>query len=134
AVDPVTGEEVLVLAQHDVTSKVVAERHLALVMEAEHRLLEQIFPRHILKHVTEECTAAEAAERSKAASSLAAAAAAAASAAAGGTGTGPSEGPANSSMSARGMNDPRWRPAVRDYTTLATWHPEVRACVSVGGA
>ncbi len=38
------------------TAKVVAERHLANVMEAEHRLLEQLFPKHILTHITEEWT------------------------------------------------------------------------------
>ncbi|GIL56395.1 hypothetical protein Vafri_11764, partial [Volvox africanus] len=61
ATDPVTGKPVLVLVQHDVTAKVIAERHLALVMETEHRLLEQLFPRHILAYITEDFVAKVAA-------------------------------------------------------------------------
>ncbi|GLC38980.1 hypothetical protein PLESTB_001781800 [Pleodorina starrii] len=57
ASDPVTGKPVVVLVQHDVTAKVIAERHLALVMETEHRLLEQLFPRHILAYITEDFVA-----------------------------------------------------------------------------
>ncbi|GIL52245.1 hypothetical protein Vafri_8173 [Volvox africanus] len=56
--DTVTGQEALMLAQTDVTDKVIAERHLALVMETEHRLVEQLFPRHILQYITEDWTAA----------------------------------------------------------------------------
>jgi hypothetical protein len=44
--DPVSGDAVLLLAQLDVSAKVAAERHIAMVSETEHRLLEQIFPRH----------------------------------------------------------------------------------------
>ncbi|KXZ51265.1 hypothetical protein GPECTOR_13g752 [Gonium pectorale] len=58
AVDSVTGQEVIVLTQLDVTAKVIAERHLAMVMESEHRLVEQLFPRHVLKHFTEQWTTA----------------------------------------------------------------------------
>ncbi|KAG2488317.1 hypothetical protein HYH03_013167 [Edaphochlamys debaryana] len=46
----------------DVTAKVMAERHVALVMETEHRLVEQLFPRHILQHITEDWIAGGAAE------------------------------------------------------------------------
>ncbi|KAG2433051.1 hypothetical protein HXX76_008778 [Chlamydomonas incerta] len=52
--DPTTGERLLVVMQKDVTAKVEAERHIAQVSEAEHRLLEQIFPRHVLAYMTEE--------------------------------------------------------------------------------
>ncbi|GIL60649.1 hypothetical protein Vafri_15185 [Volvox africanus] len=52
--DPLTGQYALIITQTDVTGKVEAERHLAFVMEAEHRLLEQIFPRHVLAYMTEE--------------------------------------------------------------------------------
>ncbi|GLI62100.1 hypothetical protein VaNZ11_004682, partial [Volvox africanus] len=59
-VDPVTGHDAVILMQHDVTAKVTAERHLALVMETEHRLLEQLYPRHILVYLAEEWTAGRA--------------------------------------------------------------------------
>ncbi|GLI71393.1 hypothetical protein VaNZ11_016590 [Volvox africanus] len=52
--DPLTGQYALIITQTDVTGKVEAERHLAFVTEAEHRLLEQIFPRHVLAYMTEE--------------------------------------------------------------------------------
>ncbi|GLI71358.1 hypothetical protein VaNZ11_016545 [Volvox africanus] len=52
--DPLTGQYALIITQTDVTGKVEAERHLAFVSEAEHRLLEQIFPRHVLAYMTEE--------------------------------------------------------------------------------
>ncbi|KXZ43579.1 hypothetical protein GPECTOR_86g372 [Gonium pectorale] len=58
SVDPVTRRNVILFVQTDVTAKVVAERHLARVMEAEHRLVEQLFPRHILQFITEEWTRA----------------------------------------------------------------------------
>ncbi|PNH12623.1 hypothetical protein TSOC_000431, partial [Tetrabaena socialis] len=35
----------------DVTARVQLERRLADVMEAEHKLLENIFPRHVLEHI-----------------------------------------------------------------------------------
>ncbi|GIL63888.1 hypothetical protein Vafri_17902 [Volvox africanus] len=113
AVDPILGEDVIIVAQHDVTARVVSERHLALVMETEHRLLEQLYPRHILEGIVEYWTANCAAEDSFAAAappvpasgSVAATAAAAAV--------------ASSSFSRS------WRPSVRDPYALATWHPEV---------
>ncbi|KXZ42788.1 hypothetical protein GPECTOR_118g385 [Gonium pectorale] len=40
--------------QTDVTAKVEAERHLALMTEVQHRLLEDMFPRHVLAYMTEE--------------------------------------------------------------------------------
>ncbi|PNH02565.1 Guanylate cyclase soluble subunit beta-2 [Tetrabaena socialis] len=39
----------LLLTQTDVTARVRAERGIARVLEAEHRLLESIFPRHVLE-------------------------------------------------------------------------------------
>ncbi|GFR48999.1 hypothetical protein Agub_g11019 [Astrephomene gubernaculifera] len=53
-VDTATGQAVLLLTQVDVTAKVLAERHIARVSETEHRLLEEIFPRHVLAYMTEE--------------------------------------------------------------------------------
>ncbi|GLI63538.1 hypothetical protein VaNZ11_006527, partial [Volvox africanus] len=99
SVDPVTGEPVIVLSQTDVTAKVVAERHVAQVMEAEHRLLEQLFPRHILQYMAEEWTSKQFRRRlqqQRGGSSVATAA------------TTASE-----------------RPVVRDCNTLATLHPQV---------
>ncbi len=56
--------------QDDVTAKVLVESHVALVMEAEHRLLEQLFPQRVLRRLTEGLVAEqrlEAAEREAAA-------------------------------------------------------------------
>ncbi len=122
--------------QHDVTAKVVAERHLALVMEAEHRLLEQLFPKHILQNVTEEwmqqAEQAEQADRGTAAGTgpagsnrhdKPAAAARAGEGASAGEGAliapSPTRAPAATANA-------KWRPVVRDCNALATWHPEVR--------
>ncbi|KXZ55802.1 hypothetical protein GPECTOR_2g1352 [Gonium pectorale] len=102
AVDPVTGCPVIILAQRDVTAKVVAERHLALVMEAEHRLLAQLFPKHILSHVTEEWIAEV--EGAPAPAALSA---------------------GHSGRRIAGGGNKRWRPVVRDCNALATWHPQV---------
>ncbi|KAG2485334.1 hypothetical protein HYH03_015916 [Edaphochlamys debaryana] len=97
--DPDSGARYLVVMQKDVTAKVEAERHIAQVSEAEHRLLEQIFPRHVLAYMTEEgftppppAFDAEAGYHN-CRTSLASLAA--------------------------------WRPYVRDCTRLATWHPQV---------
>ncbi|GLC38818.1 hypothetical protein PLESTM_000780800 [Pleodorina starrii] len=120
AVDPITGESVVVLSQHDVTAKVVAERHLALVMEAEHRLLEQLFPKHILTHVTEEWIAE--AERGAAGGAAAAPPARQPAAAAAASGTARSAGPCGGG---HGGSSSEWRPVVRDCNALATWHPQV---------
>ncbi|GFR51581.1 hypothetical protein Agub_g14002 [Astrephomene gubernaculifera] len=54
AVDPILDEDVIIITQQDVTARVLAERHLGLVMETEHRLLEQLYPRHILKGIVED--------------------------------------------------------------------------------
>ncbi|KAG2434289.1 hypothetical protein HXX76_008013 [Chlamydomonas incerta] len=112
SMDPTTRQYVIVLTQHDVSAKVMAERHLANVMEAEHRLLEQLFPKHILTHITEEWT--QEAER------------AAAGLAAPGDGAGSPAGGAMKAGAAGGPNrNLRWRPVVKDCNALATWHPEV---------
>ncbi|KXZ52603.1 hypothetical protein GPECTOR_9g648 [Gonium pectorale] len=99
AVDPVTGQDVVILTQMDVTAKVIAERHLALVMETEHRLVEQLFPRHILQSVTEAWTAAESS---------------------GGGAAGSSRRSRYSSVG----RSPRWRPVLHNCN-LATSHQEV---------
>ncbi|GLI61498.1 hypothetical protein VaNZ11_003827 [Volvox africanus] len=49
--DPVTGARVVALVQNDVSEKVETEMQLTELMEVEHRLLEQIFPRHVLEHI-----------------------------------------------------------------------------------
>ncbi|GLC67236.1 hypothetical protein PLESTF_000532000 [Pleodorina starrii] len=54
AVDPVTGRSVIVVMQDDVTGKVQLERRLGLMQETEHRLLEQLYPRHMLAHLADE--------------------------------------------------------------------------------
>lgn len=109
------------------SAKVVAERHLALVMEAEHRLLEQLFPKHILTHAMEEWMAVRSAP--EAGSHTAAAVAAGAE----------SREPQNvandisaatadltsGAMSSRRLKVDK-RPVVGDCNALATWHPEVR--------
>ncbi|KXZ55659.1 hypothetical protein GPECTOR_2g1209 [Gonium pectorale] len=48
---PDTGEQLVLVTQHDVSARVWAEQQLARVMEAEHALLEAIFPAHVLEHV-----------------------------------------------------------------------------------
>ncbi len=100
------------------TAKVLAERHLALVMETEHRLLEQLFPRHILQHITEEFTAVE-----PAASPGAHAAPPSVTSTTTGGGAGPAPGGQANGGGGRAIDF--WRPGVRDYTRLATWHEEV---------
>ncbi|GIL58011.1 hypothetical protein Vafri_13200 [Volvox africanus] len=45
----VNDEPMLLLMQTDVTARVRAERRIARVLEAEHQLLESIFPRHVLE-------------------------------------------------------------------------------------
>lgn len=49
-VDPASGARMLVVVQSDVTARVLAERQLAHMLEAEHNLLESIFPVHVLEH------------------------------------------------------------------------------------
>ncbi|GIL60730.1 hypothetical protein Vafri_15251 [Volvox africanus] len=124
AQDPITGADVIVLTQTDVTAKVIAERHLALVMETEHRLVEQLFPRHILQYITEEWTAAHHTEKGQVEAGAGGGGGAGGGAGGGGAGyvpgTDSSRGPG---CSAGGSL--RWRPVVRDCNALATWHPEV---------
>ncbi|GIL79502.1 hypothetical protein Vretifemale_8791 [Volvox reticuliferus] len=117
AKSPLTGEGIIIIKQIDVTAKVIAERHLALVMETEHRLVEQLFPRHILQYITEEWTAV----------------AAAAKAAAEGQTPPPPTGDATAAMRrshfGQHQHQPwgsdRWLPAIRNCTALATSHAEV---------
>ncbi|KAL6753647.1 hypothetical protein V8C86DRAFT_3102635 [Haematococcus lacustris] len=49
AISPVTGQQVLVLTQQDITQYVTAELEVKQVLDAEHKLLEEIFPRHVLQ-------------------------------------------------------------------------------------
>ncbi|GLC68226.1 hypothetical protein PLESTF_000664000 [Pleodorina starrii] len=109
--DPTTGDEVVVLIQTDVTSKVIAERHLALVMETEHRLVEQLFPRHILQYITEEWTSTAAGAGGREAGG-------------GGVGAGAGGGAAATGGGGSDLAS-SWRPVVRDCNALATSHPEV---------
>ncbi|KAG2485340.1 hypothetical protein HYH03_015921 [Edaphochlamys debaryana] len=95
--DPDSGARYLVVMQKDVTAKVEAERHIAQVSEAEHRLLEQIFPRHVLAYMTEEGFVLEREEATA------------------------DQAPAGQSLASLAA----WRPYVRDCTRLATWHPQV---------
>lgn len=43
--DPVSGAQALLLVQVDVTARVAAEQRIAQVLQAEHKLLESVFPR-----------------------------------------------------------------------------------------
>ncbi|GIL86164.1 hypothetical protein Vretifemale_14520, partial [Volvox reticuliferus] len=133
--DTITGEPVIIMSQHDVSAKVIAERHLALVMEAEHRLLEQLFPKHILTHVTEEWIAeAEKADEKAAGNNRGHCGSTQVSAGPveGGTPAAPKDTTEGEAISAAALvNNPRavssaeWRPVVRDCNALATWHPQV---------
>ncbi|GLC35586.1 hypothetical protein PLESTM_000340300 [Pleodorina starrii] len=127
AVDPVTGEDVVVLTQHDVTAKVLAERHLALVMETEHRLLEQLFPRHILAYLAEEWTAGGAVSRRQEEVEKGAEAAQHPGHDAGVGRQRQRQGQAwqADASAPPQLLPPSWRPAVRDCNALATWHPQV---------
>ncbi|GIM15965.1 hypothetical protein Vretimale_18640 [Volvox reticuliferus] len=118
AVDPVTGEDVVILAQHDVTAKVVAERQVALVMETEHRLLEQLFPRHILQHITEEWTRKVAALAAMPGKHLGPG---------GGVGGGAGGASGGCRKSARNClpGSFRLQPLAMDCSSLATWHEQV---------
>ncbi|GIL81264.1 hypothetical protein Vretifemale_10317, partial [Volvox reticuliferus] len=51
--DPMSSEPLTMVIQTDVTSKVRAEKLLARVLEAEHRLLADIFPRHVVHYMTQ---------------------------------------------------------------------------------
>ncbi|KAG2486835.1 hypothetical protein HYH03_014518 [Edaphochlamys debaryana] len=100
--DPGSGARYLVVMQRDVTAK---------ISEAEHRLLEQVFPRHVLAYMTEEgCQLQPPPPAAVPLPSLTDGGAGLAFPAAGG---GPVPQP------------PSWRPYVRDCTRLATWHEQV---------
>ncbi|KAG2501537.1 hypothetical protein HYH03_000044 [Edaphochlamys debaryana] len=58
---PSLSRPAILLVQTDVTSRIYAERQLARVMEAEHELLENIFPAHVIEHMA--VAAARAAEK-----------------------------------------------------------------------
>ncbi|KXZ43788.1 hypothetical protein GPECTOR_80g148 [Gonium pectorale] len=63
-VDPMSGERVLLLVQTDVSKQIAAEEVLASVLEAEHRLLADVFPQHVVADMTAARNAsAEAARR-----------------------------------------------------------------------
>ncbi|GLI61095.1 hypothetical protein VaNZ11_003375 [Volvox africanus] len=51
--DPMSSEPLTMVIQTDVTSKVRAEELLARVLEAEHRLLADIFPSHVVHYMTQ---------------------------------------------------------------------------------
>ncbi|KAG2425947.1 hypothetical protein HXX76_013320 [Chlamydomonas incerta] len=51
--DPMSEAPLILVVQTDVTSKVQAEERLARVLEAEHRLLADIFPSHVVRHMTQ---------------------------------------------------------------------------------
>ncbi|PNH05682.1 Guanylate cyclase soluble subunit beta-2 [Tetrabaena socialis] len=95
--DPQTGQRLLVVVQKDVTAKVETERHIAQVAEAEHRLLEQVFPRHVLSYMMEQSFEEQQQHL---------------------------QPPASGRGSATAVAAP-WRPQVRDCTHLATWHRRV---------
>ncbi len=96
------------------TARVLAERRLALVAETQHRLLAQLFPRHVLQGITRLQLAATAAAVSIPASPAAAAEAA----------------PPPPRRSATGTG----AVAAVDYAPLATWHGEVTLlCADVVG-
>ncbi|KAG2486854.1 hypothetical protein HYH03_014537 [Edaphochlamys debaryana] len=61
--DPLSSEPLVLVVQTDVTSKVRAEAALVDALEAEHRLLSDIFPAHVLAHMTAARRAKAAEER-----------------------------------------------------------------------
>ncbi|PNH00852.1 Soluble guanylate cyclase gcy-31 [Tetrabaena socialis] len=48
---PQLRRRVILVTQNDVSPRIWAERKLALVMQAEHALLENIFPHHVIEHI-----------------------------------------------------------------------------------
>ncbi|GIL52357.1 hypothetical protein Vafri_8254, partial [Volvox africanus] len=125
--DPATGAPAIVLVQRDVTTKVVAERHVAQVSETEHRLLEQIFPRHVLQYMMEEnCKRMGSRHRPQSSGSdkLEGNGAERQVEDGGGGGAATAACGAVSPGSAVHVTAD-WRPYVRDYNRLATWHPKV---------
>ncbi|KAG2495778.1 hypothetical protein HYH03_006023 [Edaphochlamys debaryana] len=61
--DPLNSEPLILVVQTDVTSKIRAEAALVEAFEAEHRLLSDIFPAHVLRHMTAARRAKAAQER-----------------------------------------------------------------------
>ncbi|GIL79812.1 hypothetical protein Vretimale_12429 [Volvox reticuliferus] len=59
---PTLNAPVIMMVQNDVSARVWAERQVAIVMEAEHSLLENIFPIHVLQHIAATAAQAAAAE------------------------------------------------------------------------
>ncbi|KAG2434972.1 hypothetical protein HYH02_012167 [Chlamydomonas schloesseri] len=108
--DPVTGHRAVVLLQRDVTARVLTERHVARVSETEHRLLEQIFPRHVLQYVMEEAwllhNGKPPARPSDAKDSMQ-----------------PQGSAAEPLAVENGAAAGTWRPRIPDCNRLATWHP-----------
>ncbi|GIL79558.1 hypothetical protein Vretifemale_8850, partial [Volvox reticuliferus] len=121
--DPATGAPAIVLVQRDVTTKVLAERHVAQVSETEHRLLEQIFPRHVLQYMMEEnCKRMGGGHRLQSSGSGKLEGSGAERQQGDSRGEGPATGAASEAASHVTAD---WRPYVRDYNRLATWHPKV---------
>ncbi|KAG2498034.1 hypothetical protein HYH03_003795 [Edaphochlamys debaryana] len=58
-VHPVLGQSVVLVVQNDVTARIWAERQLARVVEAEHTLLENIFPHHVIQHIAAAAAASD---------------------------------------------------------------------------
>ncbi|PNH03104.1 Guanylate cyclase soluble subunit beta-2 [Tetrabaena socialis] len=110
ATDPLTRQRYLVVVQKDVTEKIEAERHIAQVSEAQHRLLEQVFPRHVLSYLTRQSFDVRHKSPHLQPPPPSAATVAATSATTG---------------SAAAPIGAPWRPHVRDCTHLATWHGKV---------
>ncbi|GFR43806.1 hypothetical protein Agub_g4931, partial [Astrephomene gubernaculifera] len=48
---PQLNRKVILVVQNDVSARIWAERQLARVVEAEHTLLENIFPQHVIQHI-----------------------------------------------------------------------------------
>ncbi|KAG2450895.1 hypothetical protein HYH02_004727 [Chlamydomonas schloesseri] len=140
----VEGQPALVLMQTDVTAKVEAERHIAFVTEAEHRLLEQIFPHHVLAYMTEEGAAWSVAadddeplllpsqehnhhqhDQHQPTTGLPPAPAAAGTAPSAAAGNADGRHPSVSIAAPVAPGGPcnSWRPRVRDINKLATSHP-----------
>ncbi|PNH07109.1 Guanylate cyclase soluble subunit beta-2 [Tetrabaena socialis] len=62
--DPLSGQRVLLVVQQDVTCRVRAESALVEVLEAKRRLLADILPRHVVRHMTQSRREEAARERS----------------------------------------------------------------------
>ncbi|GLC71950.1 hypothetical protein PLESTF_001188000 [Pleodorina starrii] len=60
---PQLKRQVVLVVQNDVSERIWAERQLVRVVEAEHTLLENIFPHHVIEHIA--TTAAKTAARAR---------------------------------------------------------------------